>query len=61
MSLDDARCRQGSLGQSGRQASDPTKDLKFQRVVQHFLKTPHKPHKPTGIGRKKKPPAKKKT
>jgi hypothetical protein len=26
---------------------DPTKDPSFQRVVQHFLKTPHKPHKPT--------------
>jgi hypothetical protein len=23
---------------------DPTKDPKFQAVVQHFLKTPHKPH-----------------
>jgi hypothetical protein len=24
---------------------DPTKDAKFQGVVQHFLKTPHKPPK----------------
>ena len=26
--------------------ADPTQDLAFQRVVQHFLKTPHKPHEP---------------
>jgi hypothetical protein len=26
--------------------SDPTKDPEFQRVVQTFLTTPHKPHKP---------------
>jgi hypothetical protein len=26
--------------------SDPTKDPEFQKVVQAFLKTPHKPHKP---------------
>jgi hypothetical protein len=26
--------------------SDPTKDPEFQRVVQHFLNTPPKPHKP---------------
>jgi len=25
---------------------DPTKDLKFQQVVQTFLRTPPKPHKP---------------
>lgn len=25
---------------------DPTKDAKFQGVVQHFLKTPPKPHAP---------------
>lgn len=28
--------------------SDPTKDAKFQGVVQHFLKTPPKPHAPKG-------------
>jgi len=38
--------------------SDPTKDPKFQQVVQAFLTTPHKPHKPTG--KKKKSPAKQK-
>jgi hypothetical protein len=26
--------------------SDPTKDADFQSVVQHFLKTKPKPHKP---------------
>jgi hypothetical protein len=26
--------------------SDPTKDPEFQKVVQAFLQTPHKPHKP---------------
>ena len=31
--------------------TDPTKDLKFQSVVQHFLKTPPQP-------RKAKPPKK---
>jgi hypothetical protein len=25
--------------------SDPTKDPKFKKVVDHFLKTPPKPHK----------------
>lgn len=28
-----------------KRSSDPTKDPKFQAVVQHFLETPHKPHK----------------
>ena len=28
--------------------SDPTKDPQFQKVVQHFLKTPPKPHKKGG-------------
>jgi hypothetical protein len=28
--------------------SDPTKDPEFQKVVQHFLTTSPKPHKPTG-------------
>jgi hypothetical protein len=35
--------------------SDPTKDLKFQQVVQTFLRTPPKPHKPV---RKKRDSAK---
>jgi hypothetical protein len=26
---------------------DPTKDPEFQKVVRHFLTTPHKPHKPS--------------
>jgi hypothetical protein len=29
---------------SEKKTADPTKDPAFQRVVQHFLKTPHKPH-----------------
>jgi hypothetical protein len=28
--------------------SDPTKDPEFQKVVQTFLRTPPKPHKPSG-------------
>jgi hypothetical protein len=28
--------------------SDPTKDPEFQRVVQNLLRTPPKPHKPSG-------------
>jgi hypothetical protein len=28
--------------------SDPTKDAEFQKVVRHFLTTPHKPHAPLG-------------
>jgi hypothetical protein len=35
--------------------SDPTKDPEFQKVVRHFLTTPHKAHKPLG---KRKSPAK---
>jgi hypothetical protein len=27
-------------------SSDPTKDPEFQKVVQAFLRTPPKPHKP---------------
>jgi hypothetical protein len=34
-------------------ASDPTKNPEFQRVVQHFLTTPPKPHKPLGKKAKK--------
>jgi hypothetical protein len=26
--------------------SDPTKEPEFQKVVRHFVTTPHKPHKP---------------
>jgi hypothetical protein len=37
---------------------DPTKDPEFQAVVQHFLKTPHQPHRPVK-GVKKKPTKKK--
>jgi hypothetical protein len=29
-------------------SSDPTKDLKFQQVVQTFLHTKPQPHKPIG-------------
>lgn len=32
--------------QSEMSESDPTEDPTFRRVVQHFLKTPHKLHKP---------------
>ena len=31
---------------------DPTKDSEFQKVIRHFVTTPHKPHAP--IGEKKK-------
>jgi hypothetical protein len=24
--------------------SDPTKDLEFQKVIRHFVTTPHRPH-----------------
>jgi hypothetical protein len=33
--------------------TDPTKDPDFQKVVQHFLTTPHQPHKPLGKKQKK--------
>jgi len=36
--------------------SDPTKEPKFKRVVEHFLKTPPQPHKDSGT--LKKSPAK---
>jgi hypothetical protein len=28
--------------------SDPTKDPEFQKVIRHFVTTPHKPHEPIG-------------
>jgi hypothetical protein len=28
--------------------SDPTKDPEFQKVIRHFVTTPHKPHGPIG-------------
>jgi hypothetical protein len=33
--------------------SDPTKDPEFQKVVRHFLTTPHQPLKPLGKKRPK--------
>jgi hypothetical protein len=39
---------------------DPTKDPEFQAVVQHFLKTPPKPHKPPKKKQSKKRKAAKK-
>ncbi len=36
---------------------DATRDPKFEKVVQHFLKTPPKPHKPKKGKPKKKTPA----
>jgi hypothetical protein len=27
---------------------DPTKEPEFQKVIRHFVTTPHKPHKPLG-------------
>jgi hypothetical protein len=33
--------------------SDPTKDSEFQKVIRHFLSTPHEPHKPLGKKAKK--------
>ena len=35
--------------------SDPTKDPKFQKVIRHFVTTPHKPHAPIGAREKKAP------
>jgi hypothetical protein len=26
--------------------SDPTKDPEFQKVIRHFVTTPHQPHQP---------------
>jgi hypothetical protein len=31
---------------------DPTKDPEFQAVVQHFLKTPHKPHEKAKLSKR---------
>jgi hypothetical protein len=33
--------------------SDATKDPEFQKVVRHFVTTPHKPHKPIGKSKPK--------
>jgi len=30
----------------GDKNQDPTKDPEFQKVIRHFVTTPHKPHKP---------------
>jgi hypothetical protein len=27
---------------------DPTQDPEFQKVIRHFVTTPHKPHEPLG-------------
>jgi hypothetical protein len=27
---------------------DPTKEPEFQKVIRHFVTTPHKPHEPLG-------------
>jgi hypothetical protein len=35
--------------------SDPLKNPEFQKVVRHFLTTPHKPHKPIGEKKKSRP------
>jgi hypothetical protein len=39
---------------------DPTKEPEFQRVVQTFLRTPPKPHKPIGKRKAAKKPARRK-
>jgi len=49
---------------SDKKKDDPAADPDFMRVVDHFLKTPHKPHKPTKDSGKSPAPrerAKKKT
>jgi hypothetical protein len=33
--------------------SDPTKDPEFQKVIRHFVTTPHKPHEPLGGDKRK--------
>jgi hypothetical protein len=33
---------------------DPTKDPQFQKVVRHFVTTPHKPHERLGSASRKK-------
>jgi hypothetical protein len=40
--------------------SDPTKDPKFQQVVQTFLRTPPQPHKPVKKAQAKKGQTRKK-
>lgn len=37
---------------SGKEPHDPTEDSEFQKVVRHFVTTPHKPHKPLGAEQK---------
>lgn len=34
------------MSDSDKKETDPTENPKFKRVVEHFLKTPPKPHKP---------------
>jgi hypothetical protein len=34
---------------------DPTKAPEFQKVIRHFVTTPHKPHEPIGKARRKRP------
>ncbi|MGH3631606.1 MAG: hypothetical protein ACRDRL_29730 [Sciscionella sp.] len=36
----------------GKEKEDPTKDLGFQKVLRHFVTTPHKPHAPLGQQKK---------
>jgi hypothetical protein len=39
--------------------SDPTKDPEFQKVIRHFVTTPHQPHEPLGKqDQKERPPSK---
>jgi hypothetical protein len=40
---------------------DPTKDPEFQKVIRHFVTTPHKPHEPIGKKKKDAPTGREKT
>lgn len=31
-----------------KEQSNPTQDPEFQKVIRHFVTTPHKPHEPIG-------------